>query len=128
MSAMEDSYDGCRLNFEGKRSSPNLEPAMRPTTLTRASIVAHQICLVLLVVGMLGFAAMTATNTAPRFSQELVLGDQTLLEIHNGSACPRTMPSYVCYGSGLGNQREFRIVYHTFHQPLVLVAIRLPSR
>jgi hypothetical protein len=117
-----------RLNLDGKRSSPNLEPAMWPTTLARASIVAHQICLVLLVVGILGFAALTAASIVPSFSRELELGERTLLEVHNGTACPLNMPSVVCYGSGLGYRREFRIVYHTFHRQLVLVAIGLPNR
>jgi len=53
-------------------------------------------CLVLLVVGLLGFGAMVVTNTAPSFHHELALGENNRLEVHNGSACPRDMLGSVC--------------------------------
>lgn len=100
---------------------------MRSATLTRASTIAVLCCLVLLIIGALSLGAMIATNTAPRFSQEIGLGDQASLEIHNGSACTRDMPTPVCYWSGLAYRREFRIMYHTLGYRRALLLIRLPD-
>jgi hypothetical protein len=85
-------------------------------------------CLVLLVVGLLGFGAMVVTNTAPMFHQELALGENNRLEVHNGSACPRATPSTVCYWTGLAYQHEFRVVYSAPGYQRVLVVVMLPER
>ena len=90
-------------------------------------MIAVLCCLVLLTVGVLGFGALIATNTAPRFNAEIGLGTHASLEVHNGSACSRDMPVMVCYWSGLAYRRQFRIVYRGLGQQRALLVIKLPD-
>ena len=101
---------------------------MPPSISTRVLTIAHLTCLVLLVVGLLGFGAMVVTNTAPSFHHELALGENNRLEVHNGSACPRDMPGSVCYCIGLAYRHEFRVVYSAPGYQRVLVHVKLPER
>ena len=101
---------------------------MPPNVSARVLTVAHLTCLVLLVVGLLGFGAMVVTNTAPTFHHELALGENNRLEVHNGWACPRTTPSPVCYWTGLAYRHEFRVVYSAPGYERVLVLVKLPER
>jgi len=107
--------------------SARLEFAMRSATLARTCTIAVLCCLVLITIGVLGFGTLIATNTAPRFSAEVWLGNQASLEVHNGSACPRDMPTPVCYWSGLSYRRQFRIVYRGLSYQRALLVIRLPD-
>ncbi|HJZ48266.1 MAG TPA: hypothetical protein VKE41_13900 [Roseiflexaceae bacterium] len=99
---------------------------MRPTTLTRSFTIAHLLCLIMFVISLLGFGVMVITNTAPNFSYEIMLADTTGLEVHNGSACPRGMPSSACYWSGMAYEREFRIVYWAPGYRRELLSVKLP--
>jgi hypothetical protein len=100
---------------------------MRSTTLARTSTIAALFFLALLAVGVLGFGTMIVTNTAPRFSHTIRLAGDTSLEIHNGSACPRGMPTSACYWSSLAYRREFRLVYYVFGYRHALLSIRSPE-
>ncbi|HJZ50346.1 MAG TPA: hypothetical protein VKE41_24415 [Roseiflexaceae bacterium] len=101
---------------------------MPPSISARVFTIAHLTCLLLLVVGLLGFGAMVVTNTAPMFHHELALGENNRLEVHNGSACPSAMPSSVCFWTGLAYRHEFRVVYSAPGYQCVLVLFKLPER
>jgi len=101
---------------------------MPPSISARVLTVATLTCLVLLVVGLLGFGAMVVSNTAPMFHQELALGENNSLEVHNGSACPRAMLSSVCFWTGLAYRHEFRVTYSAPDYQYVLVLFKLPER
>jgi hypothetical protein len=100
---------------------------MSPSISARVLTVAHLTCLVLLVMGLLGFGAMVVSNTAPTFHHELALGENNRLEVHNGWACPRATPSSTCYLTGLAYWHEFRVVYSAPGYECVLVLFKLPE-
>jgi hypothetical protein len=105
-----------------------VKPAMRPATLARTFTTALLICATVLAIGLLGFGAMVAANTAPWFSYEIKIAPAANLEIHSGSACPREVPIPACRWSSLAHRREFRIVYRANGFRHRLLSVRLPDR
>jgi hypothetical protein len=101
---------------------------MRPTRSRRALLCVLVVCIALLAIGAGLFSVALATDVVPPFTQRIVLGDQTFLEISSGRTCPPEIPHEACSSLWLGKPRMFSVTYRAPDSIWELISIELPER